>query len=127
MHSLGYYKPGPDKMTFEDAEQYCKKTRNLLYLPLRQDMNDEFATKARQFVIIKHDESWNQVWIYARRSRDTNEFYNNKGVKLFYSNFIPGRDKQGDCIALNVTRENTFTQNWVTVDCDLKLNFFCHT
>lgn len=130
VNSISEFKPGPEKMAYEDAVQYCRNITAPLILPAGKQGNVQLGIKARQFAIIKRDPEWNQVWLNTVRSKKSDDFLDafivGSETKLGYTNFIPGRDKQGDCVILSVTRKTTFTQNWMTVDCNAKYHFFCH-
>lgn len=122
----GTVAPSPKKMNFQDALNYCKTQFGTQLLLSRSNLkNHELAMKARQYAIISGDVSWNQIWLNARRSKSGEFVEGFDGTSLGYSNFIPGEDTKGDCLALNLTRITTFGPNWVGHDCNNTLYFLC--
>lgn len=122
--------PGDEKMSWEDAIEYCNKLGRMLAEPRNQVINDGISMRARAQVVISNDKDWNRIWtgVNRRNRPGTDEFmFGYYNYTFDYRNFDAQTDRtmDGDCVEIYLRDHNTFRPNWALDDCDVKKHFLC--
>lgn len=125
--TLQRFVAGKKKLSWSQAQKYCDEQGMSLPEILSQDLNDMLAMKARQYVVIRLDTSWNRIWLAGNRIGTTDFYQGDTQSPVSFVNFDADNEAfmDGQCIEMYLRKKNTFAKNWATANCSQKKRFFC--